>query len=158
MSTSLLYHIFGVRDYRYVRTWCVGRKDLKRGQTIFQRPLNSSDPFLRSSFCALFALAYLAGGAAPFFTLKNAHQSTFGGGPCDGQIVKISPDQPVPVIVAAPTATPHPATVGQSVAFRVQATGSADVSLVYRWDFGDYNSTSVAHGGTATHTYTEPGT
>ena len=101
---------------------------------------------------------YLAGGAAPFFPLKNAHQSAFGGGPCDGQIVKLSPAKSVPVMVAAPTATPHPATVGQSVAFRVQATDPAGGSLAYRWDFGDYNSTSVAHGGTVTHTYTEPGT
>ena len=42
----------------------------------------------------------------------------------------------------------------QSVAFRVQGTDPAGGSLAYRWDFGDYNSTSIAHGGTATDTGT----
>jgi PKD repeat protein len=101
---------------------------------------------------------YLAGSAAPFFPVRNAHQGKFGGGPCDGQIVKVSPARPVPVIVETPTARPHTVTVGRSVAFRVRAADPEGSSLSYRWDFGDFSSNSVAYGATATHSYAEPGT
>lgn len=62
---------------------------------------------------------------------------------------------PVPVITSAPTATPNPATVSQTLAFFVAATHPIGVPLSYSWDFGDG---ATASGETATHAYTAAGT
>ena len=90
--------------------------------------------------------------------MKNAYQSTYGGGAANGVVMKLSPSRPGPVIAVAPTAAPNPAKVGQSVAFSARATDPLGRALTYRWNFGDYDSGSIGTGTAPAHTYTAAGT
>jgi len=60
-----------------------------------------------------------------------------------------------PVITSTASATPNPATVGQSVTFSVTASDSDGDPLTYAWTFGDGANGS---GTSATHTYAAVGT
>ena len=60
-----------------------------------------------------------------------------------------------PAISSGPTATPNPATVGQSVSFSVVATDLDNDTLTFTWDFKDGTNGS---GANPTHTFTAPGT
>ncbi len=60
-----------------------------------------------------------------------------------------------PVIDSAPTATPNPAEIGQSLAFQVGASDADSDPLTYTWTFGDGTSGS---GTAPSHTYTAAGT
>jgi hypothetical protein len=61
----------------------------------------------------------------------------------------------VPVITSPPTASPNPATVGQTVTFMTAATDPDADALTYTWGFGDATAGS---GATATHAYAAAGT
>jgi hypothetical protein len=61
-----------------------------------------------------------------------------------------------PYITAGPTATPSPATVGQTVTFTVTASGPTGDTLDYTWDYGD-GSQSYIGTASSTHTYDDDG-
>jgi PKD repeat protein len=69
-------------------------------------------------------------------------------------ITAISSNTP-PVIDSPPTATPNPATVGQTVSFSVAASDADGDALTYAWTFGDGQSGS---GAMPTHVYNVAGT
>jgi PKD repeat protein len=79
----------------------------------------------------------------------------YGGGfPASFAVTEVSANTP-PVIDSAPTATPNPATVGQTVSFSVAASDADGDALSYVWTFGDGQSGS---GATPTHVYNAAGT
>ena len=60
-----------------------------------------------------------------------------------------------PVLTSAPTATPNPANVNQSVQFNVAATDAdTNSTLTYSWDFKDGTTSTLQN---PTHTFTAPG-
>jgi len=62
---------------------------------------------------------------------------------------------PPPTITSAATATPNPASVGQSVAFTVAAGDTDSDTLTYSWSFGDG---ATGSGASVSHAYSAAGT
>ncbi len=60
-----------------------------------------------------------------------------------------------PVFTSAPSATPNPALVGDTVTFGVAVTDNNPGTLTFAWDFGDGSSGT---GAAPTHVYTADGT
>ncbi len=99
-------------------------------------------------------------GTAPNLTYTPA-QNYFGSdsftfkandGHSDSNVatVSLSIVSPPPTLASAPTATPLPALVGQTISFSSAATDAGGSALTYAWNFGDGSSGTDA---TASHSY-----
>src|SRR6266851_3388995 len=67
MSTSLLYHAFGIRGYRYLRT------DYLEGEVVFT--IEQGRPTLQCPLCG--SREVIAHGAVPFADPQNRHTHAF---------------------------------------------------------------------------------
>jgi PKD repeat protein len=82
--------------------------------------------------------------------------STNSGGTGSATLaLSVNANNSPPVITSAPSATPNPATAGQTVNFNTAASDANGDQLTYAWSFGD-GSTSSGTG--PTHAYAAAGT
>jgi hypothetical protein len=116
--------------------------------------LFSVQPALSSTGILTYTPAPDANGAAAItLTLQDNGGGTDTSAPQTFNIT-VTAVNDAPVVASAPTATPNPAGVGQTVSFNASASDVEDGSASIDWGFGDG---ATASGSSAQHAYSAAG-